>query len=238
MGRKIASVAKAISIISKICRIFVIIGFVFMLALTALMFALPEDMIQLGIDAIIGYRLSPEIFGQIDGATSSSRINIVFDVADIAPYMVSALIEMIFSFFIFLLIGKIAEKMSDANAPFSGKAGGNIIALGVLLIVASVVPGIYTSIVTLIMSVKYGLGTRVSFNMNFDLSLVIYILGYILLYMLYKYGASLEAERAVSVAEDERINSASDEVAFKNSTTENMSEADARPDENNTENLS
>lgn len=124
MERKIASIAKAIRVIAKICRIFIIIGFVFMIALTAFMFALPEGVVQFGVDAIIDYKLSPEIFGQLDGETASSQINVVFDASDIAPYMVAVLIEMIFAFFILLLVGKIAGKMSDKNAPFSGKAEG------------------------------------------------------------------------------------------------------------------
>lgn len=258
MERKIASIAKAIRVIAKICRIFIIIGFVFMLALTAFMFALPEGVVQFGVDAIIDYKLSPEIFGQLDGATSSSQINVVFDASDIAPYMVAVLIEMIFAFFILLLVGKIAGKMSDKNAPFSGKAEGCIIALGIVLIVDSIVPKVYTMIVTFFMSVKYGLGARVSFDMNLDLKLVLYILGYILLYMLYKYGALLEKEKAALAEEvspcafqsscqnhsDENTSSVSGEMPSENTsqalTPESSFDLSGQSDsnENNTENLS
>ncbi len=248
MGRKIAGLAKAISVIAKICRIFLIVGFVFVLVLTALIFALPKGAVQVGLNAIVGYSLSPEIFGQIEGAAASSRISVIFDVSDVALYMVAVLIKMIFAFFILWLVGKIAGKMSDKDAPFSGKAENCIIALGILLIVGTVVPQIYTMIVTLFMSVKYGFGTNVSFNMVLDLKLVIYILGYILLYMLYGYGASLEKEKAVLARElsscacenpcdngsDENTDSEPDETSG-----ESASEPDDKPDnnENDTENL-
>lgn len=242
MGRKIASLAKAINIIAKICRIFLIIGFVLMLAFTVFMFALPNGAVQVGLNAIVGYRLSPEIFGQIDGAAASSQINILFDVTDIAPYMVAVLIEMIFAFFILWLVGKIAGKMSDKDAPFSGKAENCIIALGILLVVGAVVPQIYTMIVTFFMSVKYGLGAEVSFNTGLDFKLVIYILGYILLYMLYRYGASLEKEKAAlaeelsSCASEGPCDNGSDENT--GSVSEEMPSAQSDNTENDKKNLS
>ena len=200
-SKLIKNLSKAIRIISKICRVFLVIGFAFTILSSILLLAIGKDYFVLEVGADPSYKMELNIgidLREMDipgGLTDNIEIgenyikvgldNINFRVNNyqIGVSLWAYAIETVALYAVFLFVGKLFKTFEDSVQLFTAEAYNNIKNLGISLIVWAIVPPFMAQILTQTMSNTESL---INVSSKINLESAIFTLVYIIILNVFK----------------------------------------------------